>query len=223
MTQFGSPDRWLGFIDSRVPAIIRIVVETWNSLPAPYCDDLEDDVTERFCGALRRARGRCELPFRIDIQLVELSPAAGEDQGRMDIVFSPPVPREDIYFCLECKRVNVRTATGIRRYFAEYVTNGMLRFVRGQYAKEVQHGGMVAYVLDGDVVSAVTGIESNIARHVDELGLDPPGAFSSSSHYPGDSRIRETIHLRCRGLPKFRMHHMFMPGNPSAGFRPNDS
>ena len=133
MKQVGSPSDWHGFIDSQVPAILRMVLETWESLPAPYCDAREDDVTELFCVALRRSRDRCELPFRIDIQLVELEPKAGEDQGRMDIVFSPPAPREDIYFCLECKRLNVRVANGgVRPYFSEYIVHGMLRFIRGQ-------------------------------------------------------------------------------------------
>lgn len=32
----------------------------------------------------------------------------------------------------------------------------MLRFVTGQYSKAVRHGGMIGYVLDGNVSRAMT-------------------------------------------------------------------
>ena len=164
MTHFGSPEQWVDFIESQVPDIIGLVVETWESLPPPAGNELEDEVSESLCRSLRQSRNRCDLPFRIDTQLVELDPAAGQDQGRMDIVFSPAVPRENIYFCLECKRINVREAgtPKPRPYFAEYVQYGMFRFVRGQYANSVRYGGMLAFVLDGDVTDAVSGVECNI-------------------------------------------------------------
>jgi hypothetical protein len=80
----------------------------------------------------------------------------------MDIVFSPAVPRENIYFCLECKRLNGREGNGVRPYFAEYVRFGMFRFVRGQYTHSVRFGGMLAFVFDGDVAGAMMGVEGNI-------------------------------------------------------------
>ena len=200
-----------------------IVVQTWETLPPPYCDEREDVITETFVKALKRSRDRCELPFRIDIQLVELDPSAGEDQGRMDIVFSPPAPREDIYFCLECKRINVRSASGVRPYFAEYVVHGMLRFVRGQYGKRAKHGGMVAYVLNGNIASAIAGVEPNLASHASELGMESPAMFAMSSIFPNDNRLRETPHKRSVGLSTFVIYHLFMPGDPKASFRPKEN
>ena len=97
--------------------------------------------------------------FQIRTQVVELDPMPGEDLGRMDIVFIPLVPREDIYFCLESKRLNVVKDGETRAYASEYVTFGMLRFVTGQYSKAVRHGGMIAYVLDGNLSRAISNIE----------------------------------------------------------------
>ncbi len=102
MMHFGSPEEWIDLIATQVPSILALVIETWESMPPPAANEFEDPVSEALCMALRHSRSRCELPFRIDTQLVELDPAAGQDQGRMDIVFSLLVPREDIYFCLEC-------------------------------------------------------------------------------------------------------------------------
>ena len=154
------------------------------------------------------------------MQLVELDPAAGEDQGRMDIVFSPLAPREDIYFCLECKRLNVREGDEIRPYFAEYVQFGMLRFVRGQYARSVRFGGMLAFVLDGDIAAAIAGVERNISNNHCKLGMAMPGAFRLSSARPSDSRVRETGHRREADLGQFVIQHLFMPGDPNAPLRP---
>lgn len=223
MTHFGSPDEWVGFIESQVPDILDLVVATWEAMPAPAGNDREDPVSEALCRALRRSRNSRNLPFRIDTQLVELDPAAGQDQGRMDIVFSPPVPREDIYFCLECKRINVRDHAGgtPRPYFVEYVRFGMLRFVRGQYANSVRFGGMLAFVLNGDVPGAIAGVEENIRGMHGDLGMPAPGAFLTSTVRPTDPRVRETRHARSTRPDPMLIHHLFMAGDPNAPLRPD--
>ncbi len=223
MTQIGSPQEWLDFIESQVPDILDLVVSTWEAMPSPAGNDREDPVSEALCRALRQSRTAREMLFRIDTQLVELDPAAGEDQGRMDIVFSPTVPREDIYFCLECKRINVRDHSGGRpwRGFAEYVKFGMLRFVRGQYANSVRHGGMLGFVLDGDVSAAIVGVEKNIRRRHTDLGMPAPGAFLASTVRPSDPRIRQTRHVRNTHPDPFLIHHLFMAGDPNAPLRPD--
>jgi hypothetical protein len=220
MTPFGSPEQWIGFIESQVPAIVNLVIAAWEAMPAPAGNELEDTVSETLCRLLRQSRNRCDLPFRIDTQLVELDTAAGQDQGRLDIVFSPAVPREDLYFCLECKRLNVREADGVRPYFSEYVRFGMFRFVRGQYARSVRFGGMLAFVLDGDVPGAMTGVERNIRTNHRDLGMTPPGEFRPSAARPTDNRVRETEHRRGAEPNPFVIHHLFMPGDPHTPLRP---
>jgi hypothetical protein len=220
MMHLGSPEGWLGFIDTRIPDILSLVIEAWESLPPPAANELEDPVSESLCRALRRARDRCDLPFQVHPQLVELDPAAGQDQGRMDIVFLPPATREDIYFCLECKRLNVREGSTIRPYHAEYVKFGMLRFVRGQYANSVHFGGMLAFVLNADLPHAIAGIEANIRTLCAELGMEAPGAFRPSSVRPDDARIRETWHRREDRTDPLVIHHLFMAGDPTAPSRP---
>lgn len=220
MTHIGSPEQWVSLIESQVPAILALVIETWNGMTPPAGNELEDPVSEMLCRSLRQSRNRCDLPFRIDTQLVELDPAVGQDQGRMDIVFSPPVPREDIYFCLECKRINVREGNGVRPYFVEYVRFGMFRFVRGQYANSVRHGGMLAFVLDGNVVGAIAGVEKNIKALLIDLGMDAPGAFLTSTVRANDARVRETRHRRAGQADPFVIHHLFMAGDPNTPLLP---
>jgi hypothetical protein len=221
MTPIGSPSNWVNLVESLVPDILALVIATWEEMPAPAGDALEDPVSTAFCLLLRTGRNRCDLPFDIWTQLVELDPAAGEDQGRMDIVFKPMVPREYIYFCLECKRLNVRTTNGVRPYSSEYVRFGMLRFVRGQYANIVRHGGMLAYVLDADIRAAITSVDGSIQARLAELSMDAPGMFLVSSILPDDGRVRETHHRRAANSDEpFVIHHLFMAGDPNAPLRP---
>jgi hypothetical protein len=220
MNQVGSPTEWIDLVDSQVPVILALVIEAWEAMPLPAGDELEDTVTEVLCRFLRTSRSSRNLPLRIDTQLVELDPAAGQDQGRMDIVFSPMVPREDIYFCLECKRINVRGEAAVRPYFVEYVRFGMLRFVRGQYANSVRFGGMLAFVLNGDIAGAIAGVDDNIRRLHGDLLMDDPHSFSASTVLPDEPRARETKHRRGYNSKPFVIHHLFMPGDPNAPLRP---
>jgi hypothetical protein len=162
MMQIGSPQDWADLLESLVSDILALVLDTWRTLAMPAANELEDAVTNRLCVALQRCPNRQAYPFHIRSQTVILEPDSGSELGRMDIAFLPLVPTDELYFCLECKRLNVRGKGGIRPYFAEYVRNGMLRFVSGQYASDVRHGGMLAYVLDGDVEGAMAGVEANI-------------------------------------------------------------
>ena len=216
MSPIGVPDEWINLIDTLLPDIMELVISTWEAMPSPAPDAHEDPTTEDLCRCLRQNRNSCDLPFRIDIQMVELDPAAGEDQGRMDIVFSPPVSREDIYFCLECKRLNVAYNDGIRPYTSEYVTHGMLRFIRGQYAARVRHGGMLGYVLDGNVAQAIQNVSALIQKRFQELRMKPRGEMLRSSILPDDSRLRETHHSRRHNSGSFQIHHIFAAGYSGA-------
>ena len=210
MSVTGPPTEWVGLIDPMVPVILNLVIDSWEEMPSPAPDQREDDITIALCRALKQNRTARDLMFQIDTQVVELDPMPGEDLGRLDISFRPLVPREDIYFCLEGKRLNVVKDGKTRAYSSEYVAFGMLRFVTGQYAKAVRHGGMVAYVLDGNVSRAMTNVEANIRSQHLALRMNAPGAFQPSTVLRDDARVRETHHQRAHQTSLFRIHHLFM-------------
>jgi hypothetical protein len=150
----GSPESWIDLLERMLPELLRLTVETWGTIARPFADDKEDHITDLLCRSLHLNRTARDLPFYIHTQMVELDPAPGEELGRLDIVFLPSglpgAPSEGIYFCLECKRLNVVRNGQRRPGGSEYVMHGMVRFVSGQYANIVRHGGMLGYVLDGD-------------------------------------------------------------------------
>ena len=192
-----------------VPQILASVIEAWEGMPLPAHDEGEDNITIALCRALQQNRTARGLMFQIRTQVVELDPVPGEDFGRMDIVFIPLIPREDIYFCLENKRLNVVKNGKTRAYASEYVKFGMFRFVTGQYSKAVRHGGMIGYVLDGDIDRAMTNIEKNIKKQHSALGMVAPGSFLPSTSLKGDARAHETHHRRAHETQLFRIYHLF--------------
>lgn len=211
MNLVGAPGEWSDLIESLVPDILALIISTWTAMPAVSTTPGEDPITEQLCRLLRMNRTSSDLPFQIHTQMVELDPPAGEDQGRMDIAFLPMVPREDIYFCLECKRLNVPDNGSVRSLASEYITHGMMRFVRGQYALRVHHGGMLGCVLDGNVPSAIQSVGGLIKKRHEELQMQPPGDLKPSSIRSDDERARETRHVRKDQSKAFLIHHMFAP------------
>jgi len=206
----GEPADWADLIDPMVPEILNLIVAAWEQMPSPAPDEREDDITNNLCRVLRQNRTARELTFQIHTQFVELDPMPGEELGRLDIVFVPLISREDIYFCLECKRLNVIKDGKLRAYASEYVKFGMLRFITGQYSRAVRHGGMIAYVLDGNISHARNNIETNIQSQHVALCMTAPGEFLPSTVLLGDDRARETYHQRAHEATLFRIHHLFM-------------
>ncbi len=211
MRSLGTPDHWLDLFAALVPDILELVRSTWTTMPALAPDALEDPTTEELCRRLRQSRTAAKLPFRIDIQMAEIGDSPDADQGRMDIVFSPLLPTEVIYFCLECKRLNVMKAGTTRAYATEYVAHGMMRFVTGQYASNVQHGGMLGYVLDGDVAAAIDRVSAAIGTRCEDLGMDRPCTVIQSSVRTTDPSTMETRHRRGPSREPFVIQHLFSP------------
>ena len=211
MRSLGPPDDWLDLIASLVPDILELVRSTWETMPPLAPDSLEDPATEELCRRLRQSRTAANLPFRIDTQLMELGESSDSDQGRMDIVFSPLVPTEVVYFCLECKRLNVIKSGSMRSYAAEYVIHGMMRFITGRYSSQVQHGGMLGYVLDGNVEGAIDRVSVAIGRRRKELRMEGLDLVRRSSVRTEDPWARETQHWRGSNGGRFVIQHLFSP------------
>lgn len=211
MKSYGEPDEWLDLIASQVPEILQLVWSTWQTMPSLATDALEDPTTDELCRRLRNSRTVADLPLRVDIQMVELGAPADAEQGRMDIVFSPLVPTEEVYFCLECKRLNVVKGARKRSYATEYVVHGMMRFMTGLYASRVQEGGMLGYVLDGNVRDAINRVSTVVGSRWQELGMESPGLLLGSTMLATVATARETRHRRGTAEEPFVIHHLFVP------------
>jgi hypothetical protein len=197
------------FQQSLIPAVLALVVDAWNRMEKPEQTANEDEISTRLFTALITGKDRNRHAFLIRYQDVEVDTDLTKVTGKKDIVVFPST-FEEIYFCLEAKRLHARIS-GVRRSLAaEYVREGMQRFVDGKYSRFVRHGGMLGYVLDGQVDRAISNVERNIQAHARELGIAIPSRFLPSSVRPNDSCAKETHHRRSHETTVFRIHHLFM-------------
>jgi len=198
------------FPEVLIPRVLDLVTQTWDSFAKPGLFDHEVPITRRFKHALKQAKNLRKLPVRIEREPAEDDPATGNELGRIDLKFLPAVSAlEEVYFAFECKRLNA-VQDGTRRSLApEYVAEGMMRFVTGQYASSVHQGGMIGYVLDGQCDEAIGLVEQNVNSRVSELRMTTPAGLGRSSLRPDNPLIRETSHA-CQPQRRFRLHHVFL-------------
>lgn len=207
----GDTSCWDDFFQQNlVPAVLAYIITAWEQMPKPGASDLEDAISDKLYSALVKAKHRNEFPFLIRREDLEFDMDLAKEIGRKDIVFFPSLKEEEIYLCLEAKRLNV-IISGVRRSLAdEYVREGMQRFVDGKYARFVRHGAMLAYVLDGNTDRAIHNVENNIRNRLSELRMDKNGGLVALTIRPDDYRTKETSHRREHEKTIFRIHHLFV-------------
>ncbi|MGJ1537351.1 hypothetical protein ACR784_20225 [Sphingobacterium multivorum] len=73
-----------------------------------------------------------------------------ENTGRIDIRVMPinPFLNDDAYYVIECKRLNAVNQKGTTGLNAEYITEGMLRFVGQKYSCYYRVNGMIGFITD---------------------------------------------------------------------------
>ncbi len=212
----GDSSAWDDFItQGGVGTVIGLVLESWALIAPPEPDELEEDTSIRLYAAMLKKRDRQAHRFLIRYEDVEIDVDLAKETGRKDIVFFPGHDG-DLYFCLEAKRLNARVKGVMKSLADEYVKEGMRRFVDGKYGRHVHHGGMLGYVLDGDVPRAMRNVLSNIRTHHAALGMDPPGEWTESRVRQGDDQSRESEHQREHSDQRFLLHHQFVSARTPA-------
>ena len=213
MSVAGNPAQWDDlFEQDLIPAVLALVKAAWDQLEKPGQDAREDDISKRLYVALVNGKDRNTHAFLIRYQDVEVDDDLSKETGRKDIVFFPSLFDEPIYFCLEAKRLNA-LVSGQRKSLAdEYVKEGMQRFVDGKYSRHVRHGGMLGYVLDGDIDRAITNVSNCIRLHQAALRMEAPAELLRSASGPTIPTHDETRHRRPHEEIMFCLHHLFVAG-----------
>lgn len=208
MAVVGSAEQWADvFPEGLISPIIEAVLSAWRRFPKPDATDHEVPITRRFRQALRHERDLRRLPFRVERESVEDDPDTAEELGRIDLRLLYGV-REEVYFAFECKRLRVPSNGSTRSLAWEYVVEGMLRFVDGRYGAHSAHGGMMGYVMDGNVPLAMKGVGASIKTEKKKLRQRGRKGLNRSSLFPRKPAVRETSHDR--GSSAIRVHHLFL-------------
>ena len=124
---------------------------------------LEVSITLHVKKAMRRLKkelGLSNLEITGEFELLDLGNDDPEVLGRIDIVlrFLHQFGDEEAYLGVECKRVGAGESSLNQRY----VTQGVNRFVTGQYGAGHYRGVMLGYVLKLPSAALVEGIEARI-------------------------------------------------------------
>lgn len=208
----GNIDLWAdAFPQHLLPQVFEMLFSAWETFKAssdkPQPDDHEVPLTQRFRPFVTRDRKARLLPFTIWRESPEDDLKSSKEKGRIDLRLLHGY-REEVYFAFECKRLNVMFGSGFRSLASEYVNEGMMRFITGQYSIDLPEGGMIGFVLNGDVKGARDSVDISVRNKCTELKMDPPGGLSESSIRPKDGKASETLHhLDSR---EFLIHHIFL-------------
>ena len=128
---------------------------------------------------LKKQLGLANMEIGGEFELLDLSSDEPEVLGRIDIIlrFLHQFGDEEAYLGVECKRVAHGAATLNQRY----VTQGVNRFVIGQYATGHHWGMMLGYVLKLPSAALIAGIDFRIrATYGDSAKLDVTDAHADS-------------------------------------------
>lgn len=116
----------------------------------------EDHITNHLVDALiktKKVPGRIIPQYKlltvID-QLVSLS-------SSIDFVLTVG-DDEDVYLACECKRLNVPFKSGMKGLVGEYINDGLMRFISGQYSNGLPMAMMLGYVMNARVDRARRGL-----------------------------------------------------------------
>ena len=207
----GASERWLAKMRDIDELFLQGVDQVWPECRKHFdTSSYENPISDQLVALLKRSpigRGR----FLIDLRSKE--PELDRNgkafiRGELDIkVFF--TLREDVFLIYECKRLNVTYPSGKRASLAgDYIEQGMMRFVTGQYARELPFGAMLGYVLDGDVDRASSAIRKAIGERLSPLGMT--NAVPVSLNPIGIITHFSTVHDRL-SFSKIEVRHALLP------------
>jgi len=205
-----SPATRTWFVDDFVPEVIDSVLRTWKSFRRTPALRLEQRITNLFSDALEQAYERQGKRWFLVPDMKRTDPKTGKEIARHDIrFFHRDISGQRLYFVFECKRLNVKSKRDrIIPNSSGYVA-GMTRFVNGKYSAGHPCGGMIGYVMDGNVLSAVAAITGRITKRRGTLRMTPGADYSPSQLMPKQKQNGETKHHRSDG--EFIIYHLMLP------------
>jgi len=196
-----------------ITKVIKLILKSWKSFKISL--RLEDKITNKFYVHLINNKDRSKHFFTIVPRPAEID-EQGEEIGEIDLkaIYKN---QEKTYFSFECKRLRVNFPSGFDSLAGKYVVEGMYRYFNGQYARDLDKGGMLGYVMDGDCSKAVKDVQKAIEKRRSNLYMQENETLKASSCV-ASKQVKETLH-QYGPNDKFTIYHIFLPMN----VRPNNN
>ncbi len=203
-------DVWASrFPATLVPQVIQLVLDSWKTFRTIRTDEVK--ITQEFYAVLNRNQKLSKLPFIIDVETILINENGTEQIGRLDIRIIHGYIRE-VYFSIECKRLRWEFPGGRFDTLASaYVTDGMYRYFNDQYAQGLDKGGMLGYVMDGNVNEAIKDVQKAIEKRRKNLHM-PESRTLKETTIISSKLVKETCH-NYEPNGNFVIYHIFLPLN----------
>lgn len=197
------------FPEEHIPTILTFILKAGSTLRKKTDSDREDWLSHRLCNTIKMFQEYRDSAIRIQYKAYPDSTDLDLDIPLVEFDLQvQPRESEGSYFVIEAKRLRVRYPSRFESGSNDYVEEGMMRFVTGKYAPQMESSAMLGYVFDGDIVEARAGIDKSVKSKADELKLNPPKRLKPSRILPGKS-IDETCHDLANRT--FTIYHIFLP------------
>lgn len=190
--------------------VMNLVNDTWQTFSQRAVPSTEEPLTAIFRDALIKAYIATGRRWFVTLEDPITDEAFGTELGRNDLRFYPPEHYgQTVYFAVECKRLHVKTQSGFKHRAAEYVSQGLQRFVDGKYGEGLPCGGMLGYVMDNRIDDAFERVKGQIKARKRKLRMPKRNAIRlPSSVLSLCAHSADTFH-RCKDGKKI-IHHLLV-------------
>jgi hypothetical protein len=206
----GNPGQWLLYFRSLEERIAEAVEAAWPLCIGPLRLKKarmthEDHITNHLISALIKTK---RVPGRIIPQYTLLETAADQSvrvSSNIDFVVTIG-DDEDVYLACECKRLNVPYKSGKKALVGEYVKDGIMRFIQGQYANGLPLAMMLGYVMDARLEHARRGLRRAMTVRARSINLQETRDSAVVAGRP----LRFVTAHRCLGGDEIEISHTLL-------------
>jgi hypothetical protein len=185
------------------------IVETWAVFSFDRKVRHETRITALFRDALIETYVAAGRNWFIALEDPITDADFGTELGRNDLRFYPQNHYgQKVFFTVECKRLRVQGKSGLSHLADKYIDEGLLRFVSGRYSVGLPCGGMVGYVMDGNVAEAFATVRKSIDAKARELKMSAKRMSAPSKAIPSYEWSGDTRH-NCQG-GELAVHHVLV-------------
>lgn len=183
-----------------IPRIIQNILDCCEKLTRSESGEKENKLSERLYKALLRYTEYHTGPIQPHI---ESATVICEDEepditGRVDINFYCGRGIQT-YFAVEAKRLYVTYPSGkLAALVSDYIDDGMMRYVKGQYSSKMISAAMLGYVFDKPLAAARSALSAAVSQKKQDLRL-PEGGTWRESQLTISPPIDETQHELSQG------------------------
>jgi hypothetical protein len=171
----GDAGEWLKYFRTLEERMAEAIEAAWPLCIAPLQPKKgamthEDHITNHLVETLIRTK---KVPGRLIPQCSLLETAADESvtlSSNIDFVLTIG-DDEDVYLACECKRLNVPYKSGIRGLVGDYVDDGLMRFISGQYSNGLPLAMMLGYVMNARLDRARHGLHRAMTVRAKAINL----------------------------------------------------